>query len=82
MKNVNAVESALIRAGGKPLNPGVRDTLLALLEFLNSFLHKWFLTPDGERKGFWRALLVAFYGEFWKDLFGVKGHLDKVIDEL
>lgn len=82
MKSVNSVEHALIRAGGKPLNPAVRDTLLALLEFLNNFLHKWFLTPEGERKSFWVALLSAFYKDFWKDLFGVKDHLDKVIDEL
>lgn len=82
MKTQRDVENRLIAATGKPLNPAVRDTLLALLEFLNDFLHKWFLTPSGERKNFWKALMVAFYTEFWKDLFGVKNHLDKLINEL
>lgn len=83
MKSLGEVESKLERvAGSRELPVGVRDALLALLGFLNDFLHRWFLTPVGERKPFWKALLVAFYTDFWKDLFGVKKHLDNLLDEL
>lgn len=56
--------------------------LAPFLEFLIEFLYKWFLTPSGERKPIWRALLVALYGEFWKDLFGLKQRLDTMVDKL
>lgn len=66
----------------KKLSPEVKTVMVPLLIFLVEFLHKWFLTPEGQRKPFFRALLVATYREFWDDLFGLRDRLDKVIEKL
>ncbi len=64
------------------LDPAAQKMLILLLTFLAEFIYKWFLTPDGERKSFFKALLVAFNAAFWKDLFGLKEYLDKTLDKL
>jgi hypothetical protein len=66
----------------KQLSPELKLVLTNLLVILVDFLYKWFLTPEGERKPFFRALLVVFYNEFWKDLFGLKDKLDETVNKL
>lgn len=64
------------------LDPASQKVLVALLTFLANFIYKWFMTPDGEKKSFWKALLVAFNGAFWTDLFGLKAYLDQLLGKL
>lgn len=79
---VNVKLRELQSANKVTLDPATQKVLIALLTFLAEFLYKWFLTPDGERKSFWKSLLVAFNGAFWKDLFGLKEYLDNILGKL
>jgi hypothetical protein len=69
------------KAESGPITP-TEKALTQLLNVLIEFLYRWFLTPQGERKSFFRALAVVLYNEFWKDLFGLKDKLDEMVEHL